>query len=278
MDPATKPKQKPDYRLEVLDNELLLYHLNETKILYCNQTASLIWQLCDGQHTVADITMLISDAVQHLQSEGEVAEYLLGQTCHHLADRGHGGLLLHAAGLNWQGQGVILPGQMRSGKSTLAAWLLTRGWQYLTDELVFIPHKTTDFQAFSRPLNLKWTARTILQQLFDVAGQANEILSSPGGDLIPPELLGSRNVFSASPLNLMIFPRYHRDGAFELRQLSKAQGGLELMKCLVNARNLPGHGFPEVVRIARAVPAYRMIYSNFAQVEQAIEGLFESKL
>jgi len=46
----------------MLDDELLLYHMNETQIMYCNQSASLIWQLCDGQHTVAEITTLISDA------------------------------------------------------------------------------------------------------------------------------------------------------------------------------------------------------------------------
>ena len=62
MDPSSKPKQKPGYRLEMLDNEFLLYHLSETTILYCNQTASLIWQLCDGRHTVKEIRILLSEA------------------------------------------------------------------------------------------------------------------------------------------------------------------------------------------------------------------------
>jgi hypothetical protein len=62
MNPTRKPKQKPDYRLEQLDNELLLYHPEATKIFYCNETASLIWQLCTGQHTIHEITSLLSDA------------------------------------------------------------------------------------------------------------------------------------------------------------------------------------------------------------------------
>ena len=49
MNHSAKPRQKPDYNLEMMDGELLLYHLNETKILYFNETASLIWQLCDGR-------------------------------------------------------------------------------------------------------------------------------------------------------------------------------------------------------------------------------------
>jgi hypothetical protein len=62
MTSQNKPQRKPDYRLEMIDDELLLFHPGETKILYCNQTASLIWQLCDGQHTVEEITALLSDA------------------------------------------------------------------------------------------------------------------------------------------------------------------------------------------------------------------------
>jgi hypothetical protein len=57
-----KPRRKPDYRLEMIDNELLLFHPAETKILYCNETASLIWQLCDGQRTPQEITTLLTAA------------------------------------------------------------------------------------------------------------------------------------------------------------------------------------------------------------------------
>jgi len=59
---ADKPRRQPDYRLEMIDNELLLFHPTHEKILYCNETASLIWQLCDGQRTVQEITDLLSAA------------------------------------------------------------------------------------------------------------------------------------------------------------------------------------------------------------------------
>lgn len=57
-----RPRRKPDYRLEMIDNELLLFHPAKTIILYCNQTASMIWQLCDGQHTAQDIAALLTAA------------------------------------------------------------------------------------------------------------------------------------------------------------------------------------------------------------------------
>jgi hypothetical protein len=41
----------------------------------------------------------------------------------------------------------------------------------------------------------------------------------------------------------------------------------------INARNLSDHGFSEITRLARSVPAYKMTYAHFAQVEQHIDSL-----
>jgi hypothetical protein len=57
-----RPRRKSDYRLEEIDGELLIYHPTESNVVYCNQTASLIWHLCDGTHTTAEINNLLSDA------------------------------------------------------------------------------------------------------------------------------------------------------------------------------------------------------------------------
>jgi hypothetical protein len=64
MDLSCKPRQKSDYRLEKIDDELLLYHPNQTVIMYCNPSASLIWQLCDGERTVEEISSLLSAAYE----------------------------------------------------------------------------------------------------------------------------------------------------------------------------------------------------------------------
>ena len=62
MSLQSTPWRKPDYRLEQIDDELLLYHPNQTQILYCNQTASLIWNLCDGRLTAQEIIDLLGAA------------------------------------------------------------------------------------------------------------------------------------------------------------------------------------------------------------------------
>ncbi len=57
-----RPCRRPGYCLEAIDNELLLFHPAQSQIMYCNETASVIWQLCDGQRTPQEIVELLTAA------------------------------------------------------------------------------------------------------------------------------------------------------------------------------------------------------------------------
>lgn len=50
------------YRMETLDDEVLLYNPAQTRIIALNATAVLVWQLCDGTRSRAEIVALISEA------------------------------------------------------------------------------------------------------------------------------------------------------------------------------------------------------------------------
>jgi hypothetical protein len=57
-----KPRSKADFKQEGFDNEVLLYHPDSTIVLYLNETASIIWRLCDGNRTTTEIVALLTDA------------------------------------------------------------------------------------------------------------------------------------------------------------------------------------------------------------------------
>lgn len=202
-----------------------------------------------------------------------LADRLLGDTCHNLADKSVGGLLFHAAALDYNGKGLIMPGTMGAGKTTLTAWLLTRQFNYLSDELVFIANGEDTVQAFPRPLNLKRPSREVLQEYLDFSEDNEQIFISRHTDLVSATLLNPNSKISQPPLSLIVFPRYKAESELVLQQLSKAQVGKSLMQCLVNARNLPEFGFPEITRLARLVPAYNLQYSSFAQLGDTLEQL-----
>jgi len=88
MDQSQYPRQNDGYMLEELDGELLLYHLDQTKTVYLNNTAAVVWHLCTGENSVADIITLLQtqfpeaakvipgdvhETLQHLQDTGALS-------------------------------------------------------------------------------------------------------------------------------------------------------------------------------------------------------------
>jgi hypothetical protein len=66
---TTRPVRKPGITVKDIGGETLLYSANEEAIHILNPTAQLIWELCDGEHTVEDMEQAIranfSVAIEH---------------------------------------------------------------------------------------------------------------------------------------------------------------------------------------------------------------------
>jgi len=57
-----KPVRNEACHMEELDDEILLYNPSNNKTLYINKSASVIWQLCNGEQTVGEMIRLIQEA------------------------------------------------------------------------------------------------------------------------------------------------------------------------------------------------------------------------
>ena len=55
MDLNKTVRLQPDYLLERIDNEITVYHPTLTTSFFLNETGALIWALCDGTRSVAEI-------------------------------------------------------------------------------------------------------------------------------------------------------------------------------------------------------------------------------
>ncbi|XCN73425.1 MAG: pyrroloquinoline quinone biosynthesis peptide chaperone PqqD [Candidatus Electrothrix aestuarii] len=44
-----------DYLLEKIENEITVYHPSLTTSIYLNESGAVIWELCDGKRTIAEI-------------------------------------------------------------------------------------------------------------------------------------------------------------------------------------------------------------------------------
>jgi pyrroloquinoline quinone biosynthesis protein D len=62
MDTNLIPKRDAGCVEEVLEGEIVLYSSCSAKALYLNESAALVWQLIDGQRSIAQIEVLLKDA------------------------------------------------------------------------------------------------------------------------------------------------------------------------------------------------------------------------
>lgn len=50
---------EPGYLLERIENEITVYHPTLATSLYLNDTGALIWELCDGERSIAEVIELL---------------------------------------------------------------------------------------------------------------------------------------------------------------------------------------------------------------------------
>jgi hypothetical protein len=55
MDPKTTFCKNPSVSSKITDSDLILYDASMNSVHILNRTANLIWELCDGMHTINDI-------------------------------------------------------------------------------------------------------------------------------------------------------------------------------------------------------------------------------
>ena len=63
------PTRNPGYRMETVDNDVMLFHPGKTQIHYLNPTAALIWQLCDGLRSTDELIQLLQESYPEASDE-----------------------------------------------------------------------------------------------------------------------------------------------------------------------------------------------------------------
>jgi pyrroloquinoline quinone biosynthesis protein D len=60
VEPSFRPKRRPEIRIETVDDELVLYDATSGRAAYLNDTAAVVWKLCDGERSVEEIGVLLA--------------------------------------------------------------------------------------------------------------------------------------------------------------------------------------------------------------------------
>jgi hypothetical protein len=69
MTTDTVPRRHERYSVEWMDNECLIYRSPSKTAIYLNETATVIWKMCDGTRTMREIIDLLVGAFPDSASE-----------------------------------------------------------------------------------------------------------------------------------------------------------------------------------------------------------------
>lgn len=179
-------------------------------------------------------------------------------------------LIIHAAVIEKGGYAAVLPAPPGSGKSTLCAALVSRGWRLLSDELTLIQIRDGKIAPLPRPISLKNQSIDIIQHYDPNAVLSRKISDTIKGTVAhmkPPtnSVIRADEVAHAAWL---IFPKYQMGAPANLKKLSQSRAFIRIADNAFNYSLLGVKGFETLARFVDASQCYDFTYSS---LEDAIE-------
>lgn len=185
----------------------------------------------------------------------------------------HQYLIVHAAVIERNGCAAILPAPPGSGKSTLCAALVNRGWRLLSDELTLIRNDGL-IVPLARPVSLKNASIDIIKQFEPsvfINKESHDTAKGTVAHMKPPPESVFRAGETAAPA-WIIFPKYSAGASTQLSHRPKAQTFLELAN---NAFNYTLHGTNGFALLDRVINSCACFDFSYSQLDEAIRSFSE---
>lgn len=181
-------------------------------------------------------------------------------------------LVLHAAAVARENRALIMPAPPGSGKSTLCAALVNRGWRLLSDELTIISLDTGEISGLARPVNLKNNSIDVIREFAPAAYLSKSVRDTTKGTvaLMAPSADSVQSVGVAAAPRWVILPRYKAGAMTSLVRMGTGAAFLQVADNAMNYHVLGRKGFDEVGRLVDRCSHFNLEYS---QLDEAIEQI-----
>lgn len=186
-------------------------------------------------------------------------------------------LALHAAVVELNGRAMILPAPPGSGKSTLCAGLINRGWRLLSDELALIDPESVSLTPIPRPVSLKNDSIDIIKSFAPDAvfsPVVRETIKGRVAHMRPhADAVGRSNEF-ARP-GWVVLPHYVAGQLPRLDPMPKAEA---LLRMAENSFNYATHGrcgFETLAEVVDKSDCYSFSYGNLDEATELFAHLAE---
>lgn len=168
-----------------------------------------------------------------------------------VSSQAHSWLVIHAAVVEMDGRAVILPAPPGSGKSTLCAALVARGWRLLSDELALVRLADGRIDPLPRPVSLKNASIEVIRAWAPTAELSTPVKDTVKGTVAHMRAPGAsvaRAAEAAVPA-WIVFPKWRAGAAAELLPVAQARAHLRLAENAFNYSLLGANGFTAAARL-----------------------------
>lgn len=195
-----------------------------------------------------------------------------------IAAHSHQFLIIHAAVIEKKDKAIVLPAPPGSGKSTLCAGLVMRGWRLLSDELALYDMSAGNIYGMARPINLKNRSIDLIRQYAPDAVLTASMSDTTKGTvaLVRPPLHSVVRAAQAVPPGWIILPKYVEGAAAELQLHSRAQTFMLIAEQSFNYDIQGLRGFEAIGELVERSRCYRFSYSNLDDADRLFSDLLES--
>lgn len=181
-----------------------------------------------------------------------------------IAGQVHDRLLLHAAVVERGGLAVILPAPPGSGKSTLCAALVSRGWRLLSDEVAMVSLEDGSLSALARPISLKNQSLEVIRGFVPgvVFNQVSHGTVKGSVTHMRAPSAHVRRVHETARARWVVFPRWQAGAEAQLTPRGRADAMLELGRNAFNYMVLGRQGFDALADLVGACDCHDFVYSR----------------
>ena len=184
-------------------------------------------------------------------------------------------LIIHAAVVEKNGFAAILPAPPGSGKSTLCAALVNRGWRLLSDELTLVRVGDGKIVPLPRPVSLKNASIDVIQAYEPSAVFSRKVFDTVKGTIAhmkAPTDSVQRAAEVAQPA-WIVFPKYAAGADTCLTPISPAHGFMRLADNTFNYSALGMEGFETVAGLMDDCKCFDFTYSVIDEAIATFDAL-----